>query len=559
MMLLLSKMANRKNLEGVLPTQILIALLGLVGGVHIRVLRTIRSFSAQRRGSDNCSNFLVLLHPEMFQMDDLVELHAEGQEEIDADLLDKMLDEETQSLKELEGQALLYRQQEEARKKLIILDKLNRLQAARDRKSVLNKVLSGELPPSALDQTQQQFTTPVQSPATGARGQPRGTFNLAASAPRLRTQEPPAATGVVPNANGEYKDIFSSLMQLQHGNLGPFASLMSTRQNSSMANLPELGSTARKNLKFESRPTVLNHANQHNVGIDNNLLNSVNAENQTFKVTSMPGQSTVNAPVMEAPVNAKTSQKGVNAKEEGDSDNSEGDPDKGKTKKKKSGILSKPDESDIIKTVRFPHELLDDRHVKGCDKIFSKLTFPQLCAGELEVVARLNSEADSHEIKARLEILTTLCYHSAYLDISELKAQYDATMKRVERGAAQWTSNLADRLHHDLAFRAGVLVRENKKKSKSSSDSSKAQSQVSEQKVGGGIGGVKSNSKLPTEVKMHYCQDYNKGSCIHPDNHEGKIGNRDVTLFHFCKRCLLSSSQLKRAHPETDVNCPSRI
>ena len=52
--------------------------------------------------------------------------------------------------------------------------------------------------------------------------------------------------------------------------------------------------------------------------------------------------------------------------------------------KKRSGILTKPEETDIVTTVRFPHELLDERHIKSSDKAFNKLNFAQLCAGELE-------------------------------------------------------------------------------------------------------------------------------------------------------------------------------
>ena len=69
---------------------------------------------------------------------------------------------------------------------------------------------------------------------------------------------------------------------------------------------------------------------------------------------------------------------------------------------------------------------------------------------------------------------------------------------------------------------------------------------------------VKSDNKIPSEVKLHYCMDFNKGTCIHSDHHEGKLGNKDVTLFHFCRKCLLSDAKLKRSHAETDVDCPSR-
>ena len=216
-----------------------------------------------------------------------------------------------------------------------------------------------------------------------------------------------------------------------------------------------------------------------------------------------------------------------------------------KTKKKKSGILTKPDESDIVQTVKYAHELLDDRHVKGPDKVFNKLNFPLFCAGEIELIRRPGIGLDEKE--ARLGILATICYHFCYVDISELKAQYDATLKRVERGVAGWSGDLADRLHQDLAFRAAILARErNTQAPQQKQDKSTKMDQTKKQE-----------SKLPTEGKIHYCADFNRGSCSFSDNHEGKLNGKDVLLWHLCKRCLFSEGKLKRFHPETDPDCPS--
>ena len=198
-------------------------------------------------------------------------------------------------------------------------------------------------------------------------------------------------------------------------------------------------------------------------------------------------------------------------------------------------------------------KLLDDRHVRGHEKTFSKLPFHLLCVGELEIIRR--TDLAMQEREARLAILNTLCYHCAYLDISKLKAQYDATMKKVERGASTWSVDLAEKLHMDLAFRASVINRESSgKEVKVSKNDKKANSQDDFKTPSG----KKQESKLPTEIKMHYCLDFNKGSCTFDDNHEGKFGNKEVTLFHLCCRCLLSEQKLKRNHPESDPNCPSR-
>ena len=190
---------------------------------------------------------------------------------------------------------------------------------------------------------------------------------------------------------------------------------------------------------------------------------------------------------------------------------------------------------------------MDDRHIKNADKTFAKLNFSTFCAGELELIRR--PKISPEEQRARIDILLTLCYHHSYVGIDELKTQYGATMQRVERGAAQWSESLAERLHHDLAFRASVAIRSDRN------------IQASSEKGGGSTDNkqqVKKDSKIPSEIKLHYCLDYNKGSCSHNDNHEGKFRGQDVTFWHICRRCLFSDDKLKRCHPETDATCPSK-
>ena len=142
-----------------------------------------------------------------------------------------------------------------------------------------------------------------------------------------------------------------------------------------------------------------------------------------------------------------------------DEDNEDRNEDK-KGKKRKSGILANPNESDIVKTVHFLHKLLDERHVKPVDKSFAKLNFATFCAGELELIKHPGESEEDRQ--ACVDIPLTLCYHYAYLPIEELKTQYDgiSSMKSIERGRASWSNSLAERLHNNLAFRATVANRE---------------------------------------------------------------------------------------------------
>lgn len=118
-----------------------------------------------------------------------------------------------------------------------------------------------------------------------------------------------------------------------------------------------------------------------------------------------------------------------------DQSTSKGSSRKSKSKNKKgkkivSGKLENVDEADIIKPVKYPHSRLDTDFVKK--KMFEKLSFHLLVAGELEIID--SEKGVGCEKRARIGILTYLAYHFTYLGMSELSEQYDALMKQVERG-----------------------------------------------------------------------------------------------------------------------------
>lgn len=216
---------------------------------------------------------------------------------------------------------------------------------------------------------------------------------------------------------------------------------------------------------------------------------------------------------------------------------------KGKKGKKKivSGRLENVDEADIIKPVKYPHSRLNTDFVRN--KKFESLSFHHLVAGELELIARGN--CGELERSARIAILKYLAYHFAYLDIGELLEQYDAIMKRVERGELDWDSSLGKKVHKSLTFRRETLnkeriIPEQKQKSKDSKE-----------------GKVKEKKHQTDQNKdeLIYCLDFNKGKCAFSTSHMGKWSGREVMKLHVCRKCL-SEDGVKKAHKEGDQVCP---
>ena len=177
-----------------------------------------------------------------------------------------------------------------------------------------------------------------------------------------------------------------------------------------------------------------------------------------------------------------------------------------------------------------------------------------LIAGELELIAREDITAD--ERKARISVAKTLCYHKNYLDDGDIHNGYDQIMKRVERGTQDWNEALGEHLHEMLNYRANVLLRE---RVHADVNSATGFTKVENKKGGGSR---RKNDQ--EEARIVYCQDYNNGSCIHSDHHQGKFAGRNTTKFagrnttkfHICKRCHQSGEI--RSHRDTDTNCPKR-
>lgn len=217
---------------------------------------------------------------------------------------------------------------------------------------------------------------------------------------------------------------------------------------------------------------------------------------------------------------------------------------KGKHKKIVSGRLQEVDKADIVKSVKYPHVKLDSDFVKS--RTFDSLSFHHLVAGELEIISRL--PCDSEERSARVGILKYLAYHFAYLDTQEIREQYDAIMKKVERGELTWNSKLAKKVNKSLTFRRDARLAERKSLEEHSKRSEAKDKKPKTEKV---------LEKKGKEEEVIYCADYNRNKCEFSTSHLGKWAGKEVMKLHICKKCL-SEDGLKKAHPETDDKCPKK-
>ena len=195
--------------------------------------------------------------------------------------------------------------------------------------------------------------------------------------------------------------------------------------------------------------------------------------------------------------------------------------------------------------VSYPHSKLNREYVQYKD--FDQLPLHIFEAGEIETILRTQGEGEK---TARLRILLTCMYHAQFLDIGEIRDQYDVLMKGVERGELHWVDNLSDRLDRALDRRARVIDKE----------------RVSHFNSKQGSGGNQKNKMVkkgegenrPREIgEFIYCMAFNKGECTETgSSHPGRFGGKEnVTKHHVCKKCFVERG-LKVGHPEFDDRCP---
>ena len=213
-------------------------------------------------------------------------------------------------------------------------------------------------------------------------------------------------------------------------------------------------------------------------------------------------------------------------------------------KKLASGRVTKPDESDIKKQVKFAHEKLDSKHVK--EKLFDKLTFPTLIAGELELASL--PHISEEERRSRVALAKTMCYHKLYLCDEDLRNGYDAILKTVEQGTQSWSEKLAENLNTHYEFRANVVWRE-----KLATDKTKGQGVASEHHA---HKDNKSDEQDDSENKIIYCMEFNKSTCAHNKSHNGKWKGKSVTKWHICRSCLRNKELAH--HSEKDCKNKSK-
>ena len=363
--------------------------------------------------------------------------------------------------------------------------------------------------------------------------------------------------GVSPTQEGE-ENFLSSLVALKRGTNNEFSELlrqaMEAGENSNIIKnnrkMEKGGSSAwREFQKGNGHEALINSSEQKSVKAEAAIIDESIDSSHLIDVTSAEGKQTLVKLLEELKFTRFECECAGKSSRDSDVNNALENNDKScqsvnGNKKLTSGRITKPDESDIKKQVKFAHEKLDSRHVK--ERIFDNLNFPLLIAGELELASL--PDVSAAERDARIEIAKTMAYHKQYLNDDDLKRGYDTTLKTVEHGVAQWSRTMGEDLHRLYDYRANVLLRE---KLAGGEVKNKSGDKNGDKKEQDGSGDEASDL-----TKIIYCMDFNKGTCAFQKSHVGKWRGKKVTKWHVCRTCI-KNSELKE-HPEGDPKCSNK-
>ena len=126
-----------------------------------------------------------------------------------------------------------------------------------------------------------------------------------------------------------------------------------------------------------------------------------------------------------------------------------------------------------------------------------------------------------------------LCYHIEFLDLSEIKDQYSAIIRKIQTGRLKWPVNLAGVVHEALQFRTLALNREALTKSKQ----------------------TKQKSKEGECEQVVYWNEFNQNKCKERGDHEGRFNNTKCLKRHICWVCY-KEGKLQERHSEKSDSCP---
>ncbi len=181
----------------------------------------------------------------------------------------------------------------------------------------------------------------------------------------------------------------------------------------------------------------------------------------------------------------------------------------------------------VAKRLRWAHTGLEHSH-----STFEKLDFPLLMVGELNIIS--SKSIPEEERVGRIELLKLIAHNSRVYQWEAVRSFYEAVLLDIERGHRVWGKKDSYRDLEPGVLYSHPLVNPGKKST----------------------GGATSSAGKGDRTRF-YCLGFQSGTCSLASGHEAPVGNRKVTVEHFCRACF-NKSKTVAWHAEKEARCPCK-
>ena len=202
------------------------------------------------------------------------------------------------------------------------------------------------------------------------------------------------------------------------------------------------------------------------------------------------------------------------------------------SKKKKSGKDEKLTSS-VKYPQKWPHAHLGQQFVNKTKK-YEDLSLPEFCAGYTSILRKVK---DTKKLKSRLEHFENLMYLTTRFQWRSVLSYHAAVLLEIERGNKKWGGDFRDLENTTLA---GSYL----KKDVNTNNNNASRQQRSQ-----------SGRNDSTGLRVLFCRNFQRGTCTHPDDHNGTFEGKSQLLRHICAECWLRTKKMEK-HPETSESCP---
>ena len=194
---------------------------------------------------------------------------------------------------------------------------------------------------------------------------------------------------------------------------------------------------------------------------------------------------------------------------------------------KKSG-KSKKVTSYVKNPQKWPHSHLS-LHFVNKEKRYEDLSVAEFCAGYATILEVCSSANRMHRVAHFKELM----YLATKYQWKCVLSYHAAVLLEIERGHVNWGDSF--QMLQSTTLAGGFLVHNR----------------------GSSRGGSSSTASGEGSGSHFFCNNFQRGTCVHPRDHYGMFNGENRLLKHMCAKCWFKNKKVE-SHPRNSDECPCK-